>query len=101
MSLIIYKEWFSERICVYSSATTTIAVGESISVIYVLLVSLKHKDYGEATIPQLNRLINQNMVLALGCGSDMRLAVYHTKLIQSAWRPADDCTYFPQGAEPG
>ena len=74
-----------------SPATTTIAAGESISAIYVLLVSLKHKDYSEATIAQLNRLINQSMILVLECGSERRLAVYHTKLIQGEWTNADDC----------
>lgn len=80
-----------------SPATTTIAAGESISAIYVLLVSLKHKDYSEATIAQLNRLINQSMVLVLECGSERRLAVYHTKLIQSEWKLADDCTISLKG----
>ena len=74
-----------------SPATTTIAAGESISAIYVLLVSLKHKDYSEAIIAQLNRLINQSMILVLECGSERRLAVYHTKLIQGEWQNADDC----------
>ena len=80
-----------------SPTTTTIAAGESISAIYVLLVSLKHKDYSEAIIAQLNRLINQSMVLVLECGSERRLAVYHTKLIQSEWKPADDCTISLKG----
>ena len=74
-----------------SPATTTIAAGDSISAIYVLLVSLKHKDYNEATIAQINKLINQSMILLLESGSERRLAVYHTKLIQSEWMPADDC----------
>ena len=74
-----------------SPTTTTIAAGETIPAIYVLLVSLKHKDYSEATIAQLNRLINQSMVLVLECGTERRLAVYHTKLIQGAWQNADDC----------
>jgi hypothetical protein len=74
-----------------SPATTTIAAGESISAIYVLLVSLKHKDYSEATIAQLNRLINQSMVLVLECGTERRLAVYHTKLIQGTWTNVEDC----------
>ena len=52
---------------------------------------MKHKDYNEATIAQLNRLINQSMVLVLECGSERRLAVYHTKLIQGEWQNADDC----------
>lgn len=74
-----------------SPATTTIAAGENISAIYVLLVSLKHKNYNEATIAQINKLINQSMILLLECGSERRLAVYYTKLIQSEWMPADDC----------
>ena len=74
-----------------SPTTTTIAAGENVPAIYVLLVSLKQKDYSEATIAQLNRLINQSMVLVLECGSERRLAVYHTKLIQGEWKNADDC----------
>ena len=31
------------------------------------------------------------MVLVLECGSERRLAVYHTKLIQGEWQNADDC----------
>ena len=80
-----------------SPATTTIAAGENISAIYVLLVSLKHKNYNEATIAQLNKLIHQNMVLVLECGKERRLAVYHTKLIQGEWMLADDCTLALKG----
>ena len=80
-----------------SPSTTTIAKGEEISAIYVLLVSLKHKNYNEATIAQLNKLINQNMVLVLECGSERRLAVHHTKLVQGEWMPADDCTLTLKG----
>lgn len=80
-----------------SPSTTTIAKGEEISAIYVLLVSLKHKNYNEATIAQLNKLINQNMVLVLECGNERRLAVHHTKLVQGEWMPADDCTLTLKG----
>ena len=80
-----------------SPATTTIAAGESISSIHVLLVALKHKNYNTATIVQLNQLINQRMVLVLECGAERRLAVYHTKLIQSEWKPAEDCTLSLKG----
>lgn len=80
-----------------SPSTTTIAKGEEISAIYVLLVSLKHKNYNEATIAQLNKLINQNMVLVLECGNERRLAVHHTKLVQGEWMPADNCTLTLKG----
>ena len=80
-----------------SPKTTTIAAGEGISSIHVLLVALKHKNYNVATIVQLNQLINQRMVLVLECGTERRLAVYHTKLIQSEWKPAEDCTLSLKG----
>lgn len=80
-----------------SPTTTTIAAGEETSAIYVLLVSLKHKDYNETTIAQLNKLINQSMVLVLECGAERRLAVYHTRLIQGEWMPADNCTLTLKG----
>lgn len=80
-----------------SPKTTTIAAGEGISSIHVLLVALKHKNYNVATIVQLNQLINQRMVLVLECGTEWRLAVYHTKLIQSEWKPAEDCTLSLKG----
>ena len=80
-----------------SPATTTIAKGEEIGAIFVLLVSLKHKDYSEANIVLLNKLINQNMILVLECGDERRLAIYHTKLIQGQWKSADDCTLTLKG----
>jgi hypothetical protein len=80
-----------------SPKTTTIAAGECISSIHVLLVALKHKNYNTATIVQLNQLINQRMVLVLECGTERRLAVYHTKLIQGDWMPAEDCTISLKG----
>ena len=53
---------------------------------YVLSVSLKKKDYDECTIAQISRLINQNMLLVLEYQDECRLAIYHTKLIQSQWQ---------------
>lgn len=71
-----------------SAATTSIAEGSEISSFYVILISLKHKDFDEKVIMQLSRLINQNMLFVLENGEESRLAViYHGKLIQTDWKP--------------
>ena len=48
-----------------SPRTVGIAAGESIASIFVLLVSLKHKDFQVNTIAQISKLIDQNMLLVL------------------------------------
>lgn len=75
-----------------SPRTVGIAAGESIASIFVLLVSLKRKDFQPATIAQISKLIDQNMLLILEHGGQQKLAIYHTKLIQTDWKPADQCT---------
>lgn len=72
--------------------TTTLAAGTAIQGFYVLLVSLKRKDYDPRVIAQLPKLIDQNMVLLLECGGEGQLAVYHGKLICSPWVPLADCS---------
>ena len=71
--------------------TTTLAAGTGIQGFYVLLVSLKQKDYDPRVIAQLPKLIDQKMVLLLECSGEGQLAVYHGKLICSPWRLLDDC----------
>ena len=75
-----------------SPSTTNLAKGETVSVIYVLQVLLKHKDFEDKTIAQISKLIDQNMLLALDCGGERKLAVHHTKLLQTDWMPSDDCS---------
>lgn len=72
--------------------TTTLTAGTGIQGFYVLLVSLKRKDYDPRVIAQLPKLIDQKMVLLLECGGEGQLAVYHGKLICSLWRPLSDCS---------
>ena len=80
-----------------SPARINIAAGKEISAIFVLLVSLKQKKYNEATVSQLFKLIDQNMVLLLEYEGEQRLAIYHTKLIQSDWKPAEEWTLTLKG----
>lgn len=75
-----------------SPNTVGIAPGETVSAIFVLLVSLKHKDFQSATIAQISKLIDQNMLLILEHEGQRKLAIYHSKLIQTEWTPADSCT---------
>ena len=66
-----------------------LAEGDRIKGIYVLLISLKQRDYSEKNILLLQRLIPQNMVFALQYENEMRLAVFHTVLQQSEWLPTE------------
>ena len=75
-----------------SAATSSIAAGQQISSIFVLHVQLKRKNYDPRTIAQISKLIEQNMLLVLEYGEQRRLAIYHTKLIQTNWMPAEACT---------
>lgn len=76
-----------------------ISATEEMPSIYVLLVSLKKKDYDERTIAQVFKLIDQNMLLVLDYQGEYRLAVYHTKLLQSGWQKPADCTVQLKGLD--
>ena len=82
-----------------SPRTVGIAAGESIASIFVLLVSLKHKDFQANTIAQISKLIDQNMLLVLEHENQRKLAIYHTKLIQTGWMPADNCSVALKGLD--
>lgn len=69
-----------------------IAAGESIKEFYVLAVQLKRKDYDEQNIAMLSKLIPQNILFALQYEEQTQLAIYHTKLIRSDWKPTDETT---------
>ena len=67
-----------------------VAAGKSIKEFYVLAVQLKRKEYDEKNIAMLSKLIPQNILFALQYEDQTQLAVYHTKLIRSDWKKADD-----------
>lgn len=73
-----------------SPATTTISKGDGISSFFVLLVSLKKKDYDEKNIALLSKLIPQNILYILEYEGKSQLAVYYTKLIHSEWKPTNE-----------
>lgn len=66
-----------------------IPAGEKIKNFFVLLVSLKRKEFEEKTIATLSKLIPQNILFILEYGSESKLAIYHTKIMQTDWKPTE------------
>ena len=75
-----------------SPTTTTLEKGNEVSSLFVLLVSLKKKEFTVNIIAQLSKLIPQNILFILEFDGNCKLAVYRTKLIQSEWISSDKCT---------
>ena len=75
-----------------SPTTTTLEEGNEVSSLFVLLVSLKKKEFSDNIIVQLSKLIPQNILFILEFEGKCKLAVFRTKLIQSEWISSDKCT---------
>lgn len=82
-----------------SPNTAGIAPGEAVSAIFVLQVILKQRSFQPTTIAQISKLIDQNMLLVLDYGNERKLAIYHSKLIQTDWMPTDACTVDLKGLD--
>ena len=67
-----------------------ISAGEEVKSFFVLLVSLKKKDYDEKNIATLSKLIPQNILFILECDGESRLAIYHTKVMQTEWKATEN-----------
>ena len=59
---------------------------------YLLAVQLKRKEYDNKNIALLTKLIPQRMVFALQFEEQTQFAIYHTKLISSAWQATKEAT---------
>ena len=82
-----------------SPNTAGIAQGETVNAIFVLQVILKQRSFQTATIAQISKLIDQNMLLVLDYGDERKLAIYHSKLIQTDWMLIDACTVELKGLD--
>ena len=80
-----------------SAAKLNLAPGESVQAFFVLQVTLKHREFSEKTLITLSKLIPQHMVLLLECDGQAKLAVYHTKLLQTPWRDPAELTLTIKG----
>lgn len=69
-----------------SATKVNIAPGEKVQAFFVLQVMLKRREFNERTLIVLSKLIPQNMVLLLEYDGQTKLAVYHTKLLQTPWK---------------
>lgn len=75
-----------------SPERVNIAEGEQVKNFFILLVNLKKKDFDEKNIVIISKLIPQNILFVLECGDEQKLAVYHTKFMQTEWQPKDTLT---------
>ena len=71
-------------------AKINIPAGEKVESFFVLLVALKKKDFDERTIVTLSKLIPQNILFVLEFEGQSKLAIYHTKLMQTDWKPTEE-----------
>ena len=76
------------------SAATVPALSEGVEIkeFYMLAVQMKRKEYDGKNIALLTKLIPQKMVFALQFEEQTQFAIYHTKLISSAWQASEDAT---------
>ena len=72
-----------------SPTNTTFAAGETVTSFFVLLVTLKRAEYDEKNIVLLSKLIEQNMLFVLRFEDQVRLAVFHSRLLQGDWASLD------------
>lgn len=80
-------------VAVISPATVpALAPGNEVKELYVLAVQMKRKDYNAKNILLLTRLIPQKIVFALQYENQTQFAVFHTKLIMSAWQLTEGAT---------
>lgn len=80
-----------------SKNTLTISEGDNVKSVYAMLVSLKKQDFDEKNIIILSKLIPQKMVFLLEYNDRYKIAIYHTKLMQTEWLPQDRAVIKLQG----
>ena len=67
-----------------------IPAGDEVKNFFVLLVSLKRKDFDEKTVAVLSKLIPQNILFVLEYNGESKLAIYHTKIMETDWKPTEE-----------
>lgn len=67
-----------------------IPAGDEVKSFFVMLVTLKRKDFDEHSIITLSKLIPQNMLFVLEYENQSCLAVYRNKLMKSDRKPTEE-----------
>ena len=75
-----------------TSTVPALNAGAEVKEFYLLAVQLKRKEYDPKNIALLTKLIPQRMVFALQFEEQTQFAIYHTKLILSAWKATEEAT---------
>lgn len=72
-----------------SPTRINIAAGKNIKGFYVLLLTLKKREFDKKSIITVSKLIPQNMLIILEYAGQARLAVYYSKLILTEWQKTE------------
>ena len=70
--------------------SVNIPSGENVRGFFVMLVVLKKRDFDEKIIAALSKMIKQNILFVLEYEGESKLAIYHTKLMQTDWKGTDE-----------
>lgn len=60
--------------------------GEVVNSFFVMHVALKRRDFDEKNIITLSKLIPQKMLMVLEFNKKIKIATFHTKLMQTDWK---------------
>lgn len=82
-----------------SSEKIHIAEGKKVKSFFVMNIALKRKNFNESTIITISKLIPQNLILILEYENEAKLAIYHTKLIQTEWKVKETLTIQMKGVD--
>lgn len=72
-----------------SPKRVNIIEGKQVKSFFVILVSLKNKNFDEKNIITISKLIPQNIIFILEYGGESKIAIYHKKLMQTKWMKKD------------
>lgn len=75
----------------FSKAKINIEEGIEVKNFFVMNISIKNKDFSDATIVRIAKLITQNILMVLNYDDEVKLSVYHTKLLQTEWQKKEEC----------
>jgi hypothetical protein len=73
-----------------SPITINIPKGDQVDSIFVMHVQLKKEMFNDKNIILISKLIDQKMIFLLEYMEQVKLAIYHHKLLQSSWASKED-----------
>lgn len=80
--IVITNEFSKEKI--------SIAEGNEVKNFFVMNITMKNKNFDDRNIIKIAKLIPQRILMVLDYQDEVKLAVYHTKLLQTDWHTKED-----------